>query len=186
MTKVAVLVEYDLPDDGDITFDIAVRPLFDAVRELSPVRPSNVTAFADDAAARASAATHSELPVALLLQLAEAWTARRLVSFAQGLYAAQATESSGQLTGMVEQHLVSRLDEQLRNQGLQLLTSTGPVWTRWPGQPAAGFDAVEQLVSQPPLTQQPREMPWKPGDPADEHDVLVCRITGDSIPLLRH
>lgn len=186
MTKFAVLVEYDLPDDGDITFDIAARPLLDAIRELSPVPPSNVTAFADDAAGRATAATHSDLPAALLRKLAEAWTDRRPVSFAQGLYAAQATESSGQLTGIIEQHLVSRLDEQLRDQSLQLLTSTGPVWTRWSGQPAAGFGAVEQLVAQPPLTRQPREVPWKPGDPADEHDVLICRISGDSIPLLRH
>ncbi len=44
----AVLVEYRIPDGGDL--DSAVRPLLEAIRELSPVPPSNVTAFADDAA----------------------------------------------------------------------------------------------------------------------------------------
>jgi len=59
VTKFAVLVEYDLPDDGDITFDIAAHPLFEAIRELSPVPPSNVTAFADHAAEQVVAIARS-------------------------------------------------------------------------------------------------------------------------------
>lgn len=55
MTKFAVLVEYELPDDGEVTFDDAVRPLIDAMRELSPVRPANVTAFAEHAAEQITA-----------------------------------------------------------------------------------------------------------------------------------
>ncbi len=52
MKTFVVLVEYELPDDGTISFDIAVRPLIDAIRELSPVPPSNVTAFVEESAAR--------------------------------------------------------------------------------------------------------------------------------------
>ncbi len=44
MKTYAVLVEYELPDDSDFT--IAVRPMIDALHELTPYPPANVTAFA--------------------------------------------------------------------------------------------------------------------------------------------
>lgn len=62
MKTFAVLVEYQLPDDGDISFDIAARPLIDAIRELSPVPPAMVTAFAEDAAARVISAARPDDP----------------------------------------------------------------------------------------------------------------------------
>lgn len=48
MATFAVLVEFEIPDDTDFT--VAVAPLMDAVRALTPVPPTNVTAFAREAA----------------------------------------------------------------------------------------------------------------------------------------
>lgn len=54
MTKYAVLVEYDLPND-DIDFNTAAQSLLDALRKLSPAPPTTVTAFAEYAAERVTA-----------------------------------------------------------------------------------------------------------------------------------
>lgn len=52
MAVYAVLVEFELPDDGPgADFTIAARPLVDALRELAPVPPVSVTVFDRDAAA---------------------------------------------------------------------------------------------------------------------------------------
>jgi hypothetical protein len=53
MAVYAVLVEFELPDEGPgADFAIVVRPLIDALRELSPVPPTNVTAFARESAVK--------------------------------------------------------------------------------------------------------------------------------------
>lgn len=54
MTKYAVLVEYDLPND-DIDFNTAAQSLLDALRKLSPAPPTTVTAFAEHAAEQITA-----------------------------------------------------------------------------------------------------------------------------------
>ncbi|MFB9925983.1 hypothetical protein ACFORO_12610 [Amycolatopsis halotolerans] len=52
MATYVVLVEFELPDEGPgADFAIEIRPLIDALRELSPAPPVNVTAFARDSAA---------------------------------------------------------------------------------------------------------------------------------------
>lgn len=56
----AVLVEYQLPDDAD--FDVAARPLMEALRELSPCPPANVTAFAHDTAERVILLSREDRP----------------------------------------------------------------------------------------------------------------------------
>lgn len=42
-----MLVEYELPDGVDL--EIAMRPFLDALHGLSPVTPTNVTAFVEEA-----------------------------------------------------------------------------------------------------------------------------------------
>lgn len=54
MTKYAVLVEYDLPND-DVDFNTAAQSLLDALRKLSPAPPTTVTAFAEHAAEQITA-----------------------------------------------------------------------------------------------------------------------------------
>lgn len=58
MAKFAVLIEFDLTEDGP-SFEEAVRPMMDALRNLAPVEPSNVTAFAYEAAQRVIDAAHA-------------------------------------------------------------------------------------------------------------------------------
>ncbi len=55
MALFAVLVEFDLTEDGP-SFEQAAGPMLDALRNLAPVQPTNVTAFTDDAAERVEAA----------------------------------------------------------------------------------------------------------------------------------
>lgn len=54
MTKYAVLVEYDLPNDV-VDFNTAAQSLLDALRKLSPAPPTTVTAFAEHAAEQITA-----------------------------------------------------------------------------------------------------------------------------------
>lgn len=54
MTKYAVLIEYDLPND-DVDFNTAAQSLLDALRKLSPAPPTTVTAFAEHAAEQVTA-----------------------------------------------------------------------------------------------------------------------------------
>lgn len=55
MTKYAVLVEYDLPNDDVVDFNTAAQSLLDALRKLSPAPPTTVTAFAEHAAEQITA-----------------------------------------------------------------------------------------------------------------------------------
>jgi hypothetical protein len=52
MATFAILVRFDIPDDDvrDGGFDQAAVPLMDALRTLSPVKPTNVCAYAEETA----------------------------------------------------------------------------------------------------------------------------------------
>jgi hypothetical protein len=173
----AVLVEYQLPDDAD--FAIAVRPMLEAVRDLSPCPPSNVTAFADDAAARAAAVAHSDMPAALLAKLAAAWGDQKTMSFVQCLYAAQAQDP--EFPPIIERMMTEQVARDLHDVGRILLTTSGPTWTRLHRGAELFGTAIHET---PPLNRQPNEVDWKPGDYAAAFDVLLCRITGTTIPTL--
>ncbi|HEY3479682.1 MAG TPA: hypothetical protein VGL02_12365 [Streptomyces sp.] len=117
------------------------------------------------------------VPAGLLEQLAAAWPNRKHVGLSQWLFGAQVQGAPTEFPAIVEQSITEELARNLRDEGRMLLTTTGPVWTR---HPAATFD----LANDPPIERLPQERPWKPGEPASVHDVLICRITGTSIPTL--
>lgn len=119
-------------------------------------------------------------PAALLTQLANAWPNRRPVTFVHALYAAQTEGGPAGLPGIIEVSIAEDLARALANEDRQLLTTTGPIWTRYP----ATAGTYVELVTTPPLKKQPQELPWAPDDPATGHDVLICRISGMSIPTL--
>jgi hypothetical protein len=56
----AVLVEFDLPEDGP-DFTQAASPMMDALRTLAPVRPRNITAFTGEAAEQMVRASQNSL-----------------------------------------------------------------------------------------------------------------------------
>jgi hypothetical protein len=85
-----VLVEWELPDDVDFT--IAARPLMDAVRELAPCPPANVTASTGDDAARIIAAQRGELPLIERVQAVELNPGDVVVLTAQGRISLQDAE----------------------------------------------------------------------------------------------
>lgn len=70
MTRTFTLVvEYQLPDDTDL--DAAMRSLLEAIHDLSPSAPGNVTAYADVSAELVASAAHAGalLPQTERLQL---------------------------------------------------------------------------------------------------------------------
>lgn len=50
MAVFAVLIEYDVPDEGNGELEQALTAMLDVVRNTTPVRPTNVTAFAGELA----------------------------------------------------------------------------------------------------------------------------------------
>lgn len=120
------------------------------------------------------------VPAALLDQLARAWPNRTRVNLVQALYGAQVLGSPVEFPAIVEQGLAEQVSRELRAGGRTLLTTTGPVWTRYPA--TAGIDV--ELATNPPLDRRPPELPWKPGDPVTGHDVLICRLAGTAVPTL--